>query len=192
MSYGMNAMIHNTSWVTAHFHLIYGGTVVIMYFAIAYEFWPKLVGRQPLSFKPIRLQLWLWAIGMVITTFPWHILGLEGQPRRVATFDYANPAIAHWQNWTIVSMIGGYILLTAGLLFVWNLLTLYRGAAADRQMHYAVAVYPAQRVPSALNGFALCNGLLLFMMVIAYGYPIAQFFFVKDHPALVHRVDLGN
>ncbi|MBV8280785.1 MAG: cbb3-type cytochrome c oxidase subunit I, partial [Candidatus Eremiobacteraeota bacterium] len=36
MSYAMNAMIHNTSWVTAHFHLIFGGTVVIMYFAIAY------------------------------------------------------------------------------------------------------------------------------------------------------------
>jgi cytochrome c oxidase subunit I len=35
MSYGMNAMIRNTSWVTAHFHLIFGGRVVIMYFAIA-------------------------------------------------------------------------------------------------------------------------------------------------------------
>ena len=40
MSYGMNAMVHNTSWVTAHFHLIFGGTVVIMYFAIAYAIWP--------------------------------------------------------------------------------------------------------------------------------------------------------
>ncbi len=89
------------------------GTVVIMYFAIAYEFWPKLVGQEPLSLKPIRLQLWLWAIGMVVTTFPWHVLGLEGQPRRVATFDYTNPMIAYWQHWTIVSMIGGYILLTA-------------------------------------------------------------------------------
>ena len=45
MSYGMNAMIHNTSWVTAHFHLIFGGTVVIMYFAIAYAIWPTLTGR---------------------------------------------------------------------------------------------------------------------------------------------------
>ncbi|WP_020177359.1 cbb3-type cytochrome c oxidase subunit I [Methyloferula stellata] len=192
MSYGMNAMIHNTSWVTAHFHLIYGGTVVIMYFAIAYEFWPKLLGREALALKPIRLQLWMWAIGMIVTTFPWHILGLEGQPRRVATFDYTNPMIAYWQHWTIVSMIGGYILLTSGLLFVWNLLTLYRGALADRRMYYAVAVYPPHRVPSALNGFALCNGLVLFLMLMAYGYPIAQFFFIKDYPALVHRVDLGN
>ena len=45
MGYGMNAMVHNTSWVTAHFHLIFGGSVVIMYFAIAYEIWPRLTGR---------------------------------------------------------------------------------------------------------------------------------------------------
>ncbi len=46
MGYGMNAMVHNTSWVTAHFHLIFGGSVVIMYFAIAYEIWPRLTGRD--------------------------------------------------------------------------------------------------------------------------------------------------
>src|SRR5437773_4125946 len=49
MGYGMNAMIHNTSWVTAHFHLIFGGSVVIMYFAIAYEIWPRLTGREHAS-----------------------------------------------------------------------------------------------------------------------------------------------
>ena len=47
MSYGMNAMVHNTSWVTAHFHLIFGGTALIMYFAIAYAIWPTLTGRMP-------------------------------------------------------------------------------------------------------------------------------------------------
>ena len=48
MSFAMNSMIHNTSWVTAHFHLIFGGAVVIMYFAIAYEMWPRITG------KPLR------------------------------------------------------------------------------------------------------------------------------------------
>ena len=94
MSYGMNAMVHNTSWVTAHFHLIFGGSVVIMYFAIAYEIWPKLTGRQAARRRPIRLQLWLWFVGIMVTTFPWHVLGLFGQPRRVANFDFTNPAIA--------------------------------------------------------------------------------------------------
>ena len=52
MSYGMNAMVHNTSWVTAHFHLIFGGTVVIMYFAIAYAMWPAITGRAFPSLPP--------------------------------------------------------------------------------------------------------------------------------------------
>jgi cytochrome c oxidase subunit I len=192
MSYAMNSMIHNTSWVTAHFHLIYGGSVVIMYFAIAYEFWPKLVGREARSVTPMLVQIWVWAIGIIITTFPWHILGLLGQPRRVATFDYANPAIAYWQPWTIVSLVGGLLMLASALLSFWNILTLFRGATADRQMHYAVAVFPPQRVPSALNSFALCNWLLLFLMIVAYGYPVAQFFIFKDYPAMLHRVDLGG
>jgi cytochrome c oxidase subunit 1 len=193
MSYGMNAVVHNTSWVTAHFHLIFGGSVVIMYFAIAYEIWPKLIGRQPLDVRPIRLQLWLWFVGIMVTTLPWHALGLFGQPRRVATFDFSNPEIAYWGPWTLVSTAGGAIMLAGALLFVWNLATLYRGSTGvDRTMRYALAVHPPHRLPSALNGFALWNWLVLFLMVVAYGYPIAQFFLIDAPPALVHRVDLGG
>ena len=42
MSYQLNETIHNTQWVTGHFHLIFGGAIVIMYFMIAYELWPQL------------------------------------------------------------------------------------------------------------------------------------------------------
>jgi cytochrome c oxidase subunit I len=193
MAYGMNAMIHNTSWVTAHFHLIFGGSVVIMYYAITYQIWPILLGHEASNVRPLRIQLWLWFVGIIVTTFPWHVLGLLGQPRRIATFDYANPAIAYWQPWTFVSMFGGYLMLASALLFVWNIATLYRGRTiADQRMAYAVAVYPPTRLPNALNGFALWNWLVLFLMVVAYGYPLAQFFLMDVHPALVHRVDIGN
>jgi cytochrome c oxidase subunit 1 len=113
MSYGMNAMVHNTSWVTAHFHLIFGGTAVIMYFAISYAIWPVLTGRNPVSLGPQRIQLWLWFVGMMIMTLPWHYLGLLGQSRRVATFDYANPIIAAWGPWVILSLFGGIILFAS-------------------------------------------------------------------------------
>jgi len=192
MSYGMNAMVHNTSWVTAHFHLIFGGSVVIMYFAIAYEIWPHVVGREASSLRAIRVQLWSWCIGMIITTFPWHVLGLLGSPRRVDTFDYANPAMAGWGPWTEVSVGGGLILLAGALLFVWNLATLYRGEPATRPMRYALALHLPARLPRSLNGFALWNYLVAFLMVAAYAYPIAQFVIFKDYPALVHRVDLGG
>ena len=45
MSYQLDSTIHNTQWVTGHFHLIFGGAIVIMYFVIAYDVWPHLTGR---------------------------------------------------------------------------------------------------------------------------------------------------
>ncbi len=192
MSYGMNAMVHNTSWVTAHFHLIFGGTVVIMYFAIAYAIWPAVSGRAAPSLGAQRLQLWLWFVGMIVMTFPWHYLGLLGQWRRVATFNYADPIIAAWGPWVIVSLVGGLILLASGLLFVLNLLqfNVHREAHAGMPGDlYATAVHPPARVPAALNGFRLWNALVAVLMILAYGYPIAQFFIGNPPQALVHRVD---
>ena len=189
MAYGMNAMIHNTSWVTAHFHLIFGGSVVIMYFAIAYEIWPRLIGRAYASLEPLRLQLWLWFLGMMVMTLPWHWLGLQGQWRRVANFNYDNPIIAGWGPLVLVSVGGGLVLLVSALLFLRNLAVLHRGlpAAAPRPL-YALAVHPPQQVPAALNGFGLWNVLVLVLMLLAYGYPLAQFVIAPSPSAMVHRI----
>ena len=189
MAYGMNAMIHNTSWVTAHFHLIFGGSVVIMYFAIAYEIWPRLTGRAYASLEPLRLQLWLWFLGMMVMTLPWHWLGLQGQWRRVANFNYDNPIIAGWGPLVLVSVGGGLVLLVSALLFLRNLALLHRGlpAAAPRPL-YALAVHPPQQVPAALNGFGLWNVLVLVLMLLAYGYPLAQFVIAPSPSAMVHRI----
>jgi cytochrome c oxidase subunit I len=189
MAYGMNAMVHNTSWVTAHFHLIFGGSVVIMYFAIAYEIWPRLTGRDHPSLAPLRMQLWLWFIGMMIMTLPWHWLGLQGQWRRVANFNYADPIIAAWGPWVVVSLVGGLILLVSAILFVRNLVVLHRSSVqAIASPLYALAVHPPKRVPAALNGFGLWNVLVLVLMILAYGFPIAQFVIEPSPAAIVHRV----
>ena len=191
MSYGMNAMVHNTSWVTAHFHLIFGGTVVIMYFAICYAMWPRLTGRTFASVRPLLLQLWLWFIGMMVMTLPWHWTGLQGQWRRVAAFDYSDPMIAAWGPWVIVSLIGGIVLAVSAFLFVYNLAVLHRRtgpAAGALGTPYAEAVHPPGRVPSSLNGFGLWNILVALLMALAYGYPIAQFFIDPPPQAVVHRL----
>ena len=190
MAYGMNAMVHNTSWITAHFHLIYGGTAVIMYFAIAYEIWPRLTGRQHESLSPLRWQLWLWFVGMMVMTLPWHWLGLQGQWRRVANFNYDNPIIASWGPLVIVSLGGGLLLLASALLFVRNLAVLHRSVQpAPMGPLYALAVDPPRRVPAALNGFGLWNLLVLASMLLAYGYPIAQFVVAPSPTAIVHRTE---
>jgi cytochrome c oxidase subunit I len=180
MSYAMNSMIHNTSWVTAHFHLIFGGAVVIMYFAIAYEMWPRITGKPLRSKTLARWQLWLWFWGMMIATIPWHVTGLMGQPRRVAVFDYSDPFNARMGPLVIVSVGGGAILLLSAILLI---AILVRSQLGERQLaaplRYALAVNPPKTVPTALNGFTLWNVILLLLMVVAYGFPIGQFFVLK-------------
>jgi cytochrome c oxidase subunit 1 len=195
MSYGMNAMVHNTSWVTAHFHLIFGGTVVIMYFAITYEIWPQLIGREPDEAAVLRQrrQLWLWAVGMMVMTLPWHWLGLNGQWRRVAHFDYSDPVIAWWGPWVVVSLAGGIVLLASAASFIWNLasqqLLEARPGSTPARFGYAVALHPPGRIPAALNGFALWNVLVLVLMTAAYAWPIAQFIARPSPGAIVHHLD---
>jgi cytochrome c oxidase subunit 1 len=181
MSYGMNMMIHNTSWVTAHFHLIFAGAVVIMYFAIAYEMWPRITGKPLRSKKLARIQLWLWFVGMITTTFPWHITGLMGQPRRVAFFDYTDPAVAPMAPLVIISVIGGLILLTSAVLLIVILVRSQLGTSALAEpLRYAVAVNPPSRIPAALNSFGMWNAIVLVFLLVSYGYPVAQFFLLKS------------
>ena len=94
MSYQLDTTIHNTQWITGHFHLIFGGAIVIMYFVIAYDIWPHLTGRALDSFGLMRAQLWTWFVGMIVLTFPWHWVGILGMPRRMAFYDYTDPSIA--------------------------------------------------------------------------------------------------
>ena len=175
MSYQLDTSIHNTQWITGHFHLIFGGAIVIMYFAIAYDLWPHLTGRPLASLGLMRLQLWLWFVGMIVTTFPWHWVGILGMPRRMAFFDYAAPALAPLAFSVILSVIGGFILVLSGVLFFVVLLRGHRAAPADAGPYrFAEALHPVVSVPPALNGYALWVGLMIALTVTNYGYPILQ------------------
>lgn len=181
MSYGMNSMVHNTSWVTAHFHLIFGGAVVTMYFAVAYEMWPRITGKPLRSKRLARIQLWLWFVGMMVATLPWHVTGLMGQPRRVAFFDYTDPFLAPMAPLVIISVIGGIILLASAVLLIVTLVRSQSGEVVlTEPLRYALAVNPPVRVPEVLNSFGLWNTIVLVFMIVSYGYPIGQFFILKS------------
>ena len=181
MSYQLDTTIHNTQWITGHFHLIFGGAIVIMYFAIAYDLWPHLTGRSLGSEWLMRTQLWLWFIGMIITTFPWHYVGILGMPRRMAFFDYTSPALQPEALSVAISAFGGFILVISGFLF---LAILYRGQFGERNepgsYSFAQALHMPQKVPAALNGYALWVALMIGLTVTNYGYPILQRALRKD------------
>ncbi len=175
MSYQLDAAIHNTQWITGHFHLIFGGAIAIMYFAIAYDFWPHLTGREFADFGLMRTQLWLWFLGMIVTTFPWHYVGILGMPRRMAFYDYSDPALAADAVPVMMSAVGGAMLLLSGLLFLVVLLRGMRAPLHDAGPYrFAEALHMPATVPAPLNGYRLWVTLMIALTLVNYGFPIAQ------------------
>ena len=185
-SYSMNAMVHNTQWVTGHFHLIFGGTVVIMYFAIAYYLWPKMTGRALYSNGMAVSQLWLWFIGILVLTLPWHLIGIDGQPRRISSTPYDQALVDKWQANEVAMIVGGVLLLASALMLIWNLLKSHGTSqpVENPEVEYAEPLHTVPRMPHLLNSFAFWNVLILVYLVASYGYPIAQFFILETHGAL--------
>jgi len=183
-SYAMNAMVHNTAWVSGHFHLIFGGTTIIMYFAVAYYLWPILTGKPLFSNTMALTQLWTWLVGMVILTTPWHVLGLLGQPRRISKVVYNNILTLAWEPYELVMILGGLILLGSAGLFIYNLVKTQMNANGESfagTVDYAEPIHPVKALPEYLNSFKLWNIVIAVMMAISFGLPILQFFFMDTY-----------
>ena len=190
MSYQLNETIHNTQWVTGHFHLIFAGAIVIMYFVVAYDLWPQLTGCPPLSGRLIKAQLWLWFVGMMVLSMPWHWVGLLGMPRRMAYYDYTHPAL-HPQAWTVTaSTIGGLLLVVSALIFIFILARARRTTQTPEPYTFSLAAHPGGATPAALNSFGLWVAMMIGLTVVNYGFPIAQLASLKE--ASVPVVPIGS
>ncbi|CAG2155943.1 Cytochrome c oxidase subunit 1 [Cupriavidus yeoncheonensis] len=191
MSYQLNESIHNTQWVTGHFHLIFGGAIVIMYMALAYDLWPQLTARGPLPAGLMRLQLWLWFLGMLVLSLPWHWVGLLGMPRRMAYYDYSHPDL-HSQAWTVaVSTFGGLAMVISAILFVYILANAHRRPLGTPTPYtFSEPIHAGGRPPAALNGFALWVVMMVALTLVNYGYPIVQLAVLEN--ASVPIVPIGG
>ena len=119
MSYGMNAMIHNTAWVQGHFHLTVGTATALTYMGTAYWLLPRLTGR-PLRLAPLaQVQPYLWFFGMMVFSLVNHATGLAGMPRRIYDSTYQGHPVAQvCQQWTGLSALGGAVLFVSSLAFL--------------------------------------------------------------------------
>ena len=182
-SYSMNAMVHNTQWVTGHFHLIFGGTTVIIYFGIAYYMWPKMTGNALYSTRLAVTQLWLWFIGMLVLTLPWHQLGMAGQPRRISSTPYDKEFVQAWLPAEFSMIVGGMILFISALMLIFVLLRTHGNSQAvdNPEVEYAESLHPTTRMPHLMNSYGFWVALIVVYMIASYGYPILQFFLLDTH-----------
>ncbi|MFI7065725.1 cytochrome c oxidase subunit I [Kribbella sp. NPDC050124] len=111
----LDYQLNDSYFVVAHFHYVVFGTVVFAMFAGFYFWWPKMTGRM-LDERLGKLHFWLLFIGFHTTFLVQHWLGVEGMPRRYATYG-ANEGFTALQQ---VSSVGAFILGASTLPFLYN------------------------------------------------------------------------
>jgi heme/copper-type cytochrome/quinol oxidase subunit 1 len=111
----LDIYLHDTWWLVSHFHYIIFGSTVMGTIAAIYYWFPAVMHRK-LSEKAGLWHFWLTMIGMNLTFFPMHNLGLHGLQRRIWTYPAEFTAV------NVLIGIGTLITVAAQLVFIGNII----------------------------------------------------------------------
>uniref|UniRef100_A0A7S2SLB2 Cytochrome c oxidase subunit 1 n=2 Tax=Mucochytrium quahogii TaxID=96639 RepID=A0A7S2SLB2_9STRA len=123
---GLDIAFHDTYYVVGHFHYVLSIGVVFSIFAGFYYWIGKITGLQYPKGLSIA-HFWVLFLGVNLTFFPIHFLGLAGIPRRIADYPDA------YAGWNLVASVGSIISGFSVILFLVIIyLTLVKGTVVGK------------------------------------------------------------
>ncbi|HZX94786.1 MAG TPA: cbb3-type cytochrome c oxidase subunit I [Myxococcales bacterium] len=181
-SYSMAALVHNTAWIPAHFHLTVAGPVFLAILGMSLYLCAGLLGKPVASPRVAVAVPYVWTAGVFIFSAGLFYGGLKGAPRRtnlgMSFLDPESDAFRpDWVTGERVGMVGGCIMGLAVLLFFYALArTLLAARSEERAAAFALpqaSAYHDEQVPAVRNfGPWVVAGIVA--ILISYLPPLLQ------------------
>jgi cytochrome c oxidase subunit 1 len=145
--------MHDTYFVTAHFHLVMGVASIFGMFAASYFWFPKMFGRF-MNENLGKLHFWVTFIGVYCIFVPMHTMGIAGMPRRYAQFtEYEFLKTLH--PLVVFVSIAAIFTVLVQLIFYFNLIwSLFKGKKAGANPWEATTLEWTTASPPVHDNFA--------------------------------------
>ena len=142
-SAGLDIAMHDTYYVVGHFHYVLSMGVVFGLLA-GFYFWIDLFTGLKYSDILARIHFWLTFVGVNLTFFPMHFLGIAGMPRRIP--DYPD---IYWA-WNYISSIGSLVSVFGVLLFFYIIYDLFSTSSSffEDNIFYYISLNNFSFVPA--------------------------------------------